>query len=220
MRALLLLALGLLGLFAGLAALAHGGQALPGELVLGRWLQSHAPPQSVLFQWARWASRIDHYLLWALCAFLLYQRRLLAVLTVALSGWGIERVEAPIKHLVARARPAAGTLHILEVRKGFGFPSGGALFAGALCAAALFTLLPLVRGQKRWAVAMIVCAWAGLAGLSRTLVGAHWPYDVVGGWSGGAGWGLGCAWLLYRLTLSGSHKEEVSRKLPSSGDSV
>jgi membrane-associated phospholipid phosphatase len=77
---------------------------------------------------------------------------------------------------------------------GTGFPSGHALGAMAIAAAAVVVAW---RTHLRWPVAVAALAFIGLVGLSRLYYPAHYPSDVVGGWM------LGLAWVLAaRLAVS------------------
>ena len=50
-------------------------------------------------------------------------------------------------------------------------------------------LIAAPEGHRRWAV---IAALAGtfLVGITRPILGVHWPSDVIGGWSFGAAWVL------------------------------
>lgn len=87
------------------------------------------------------------------------------------------------KHLMALPRPAGtlplDTFHVIgRVYRMGSFPSGHATTIFAL--AGLFAL-GLVPARWRWAL----LAAASLVALSRTVVGAHWPRDLLGGLFGG-----------------------------------
>jgi undecaprenyl-diphosphatase len=86
-----------------------------------------------------------------------------------------------IKPVVGRARP------VWEQSLGAGatlsYPSGHATAGIAVYAASAAALAALVR-SARWRVVLIAAGTAiGVAmGLSRLVLGVHWPSDVVGGW--------------------------------------
>lgn len=70
---------------------------------------------------------------------------------------------------------AAGSFHLIGERyDAFSFPSGHTTaaftFAGVWA-------LSLARGWLRWLLVAVAC----LVGLSRIMVGVHWPMDVLGG---------------------------------------
>lgn len=101
---------------------------------------------------------------------------------VAATG-ALTAVDYGCKRLFARPRPA---LFPHAFVAGASYPSGHALFAvgfyGAIAAL-------LVAGARRGARIAVLAAWAALAlalGLSRLVLGVHWPTDVIAGYAAGA----------------------------------
>lgn len=91
-----------------------------------------------------------------------------------------------LKFTVAAPRPLAvldpATFHVLlEPLRLRSFPSGHSASAAALAAWALHRW-----GRSAWPLLLL----ALLGGLSRVMVGAHWTFDVLGGWTVGAIAGL------------------------------
>jgi len=86
------------------------------------------------------------------------------------------------------------------VAGGYSFPSGhtnAATIGAGMLAWALTRHLRSRRSRAAvWTVAVV---WAGAVGLTRVVLGVHWPLDVVGGWLLGAGWLAGMAVVLGRL---------------------
>jgi len=87
-----------------------------------------------------------------------------------------------VKEIAATPRPLAvfgpGTVHVLlEPLRTKGFPSGHSASAAALAVWALHRF-----GRPAWPLLVL----AFLGGLSRICVGAHWTFDVLGGWALGA----------------------------------
>jgi glycosyltransferase 2 family protein len=103
------------------------------------------------------------------------------------AGWGGWWLAKGVKDLVDRGRPAAElspeVVRPPAVTEGLGFVSGHSTVAFA-CAAILSPYLP-----RRWRV--VAYGLATVVGVSRIVVGAHLPLDVVGG----AALGLLLAWL-------------------------
>lgn len=86
-----------------------------------------------------------------------------------------------LKVVVERARPVWEDP--LGSEGTFSYPSGhatGGLAVYAVCGIALASLLR----DRRWAlvVAIASTAFGLLIGVSRVVLGVHWPSDVVGGW--------------------------------------
>jgi undecaprenyl-diphosphatase len=73
----------------------------------------------------------------------------------------------------------------------FSFPSGHAFGSaatyGMLALAVLYTFRP---HRWRWLVAALLWVWIGLIGLSRPVLGYHYPSDVLAGLSLGLAWGF------------------------------
>lgn len=93
------------------------------------------------------------------------------------TGWTGWWVAKAIKDVVERGRPAAELSDAMvrgtAITEGLGFVSGHATVAFA-CAASLSPYL-----ERRWRFAAY--GLAGTVALSRVVVGAHLPLDVVGG---------------------------------------
>lgn len=135
--------------------------------------------------------------------FLLYRRAwrpALLLVLVTLSG---RLMVALQKDWTARVRPDAHG-HLVPVDS-LSFPSGHAANT-AMVALCLALLVP--RGPRARAAAIWTAVWlAILVGLSRVMLGVHWPSDVVGGWA------FGLFWTLLLLRLSG----EPLGALPAQG---
>lgn len=83
-----------------------------------------------------------------------------------------------LKLLVARPRPMLTSW--LDDPRDYSFPSGHA--AGMMVVLLLAALLL----ERRWLTVPAV-ALAVAIGLTRPMLGVHWPTDVIGGWLFGAG---------------------------------
>ncbi len=97
------------------------------------------------------------------------------------------------KGWTARLRPDANE-HLVAVQS-LSFPSAHAADA-TLVWLGLALLLP--RGPRTRAFAIWAAVWTALSvGVSRVMLGVHWPSDVIAGWS------FGLLWTLLLLRLSG-----------------
>jgi undecaprenyl-diphosphatase len=111
-----------------------------------------------------------------------HRRRALLLLGITLVGRGL--VEA-LKLGVHRTRPEASD-HLVPVYS-LSFPS-----AHAANSMILWLTLALLLPRREWRPAAVVAALliSFAVGISRPMLGVHWPSDVVGGWSFGAAWVL------------------------------
>jgi undecaprenyl-diphosphatase len=106
------------------------------------------------------------------------------------------------KYVIARARPDFET-HLVVVKTS-SFPSGHANSAMIF----YLTIALILTKNSRWrgvAVALAILL-ALLVGLSRVMLGVHWPSDVVGGWS------FGMLWVLLTLRLAQRFVEDAARR--------
>lgn len=101
-----------------------------------------------------------------------------------------------------RPRPANAVLHTF----GLSFPSGHAML-GLTFYGCLAWLLARHFGRPGWAIPLVL--WAGLIGLTRVCLHAHYATDVLAGFAGGAAWlilfraGLKLFWREERTVLGG-----------------
>ena len=90
-----------------------------------------------------------------------------------------------VKEIVERPRPEANSS--VEAAHGFSFPSAHSATSVAVYATIAFILIRASRhGHSRVAVATLAAVLVLGVGLSRVLLGAHYPTDVLAGWTFGA----------------------------------
>lgn len=168
------------------------------EFDRGLLLLLYAGDDPRLAEAARWTTRLGGGV--ALLAatgfgagFLLYRRAwrpALLLVAVTLSGRLLVSLQ---KDWTARVRPDAQG-HLAPVDS-LAFPSGHAAntVMVALCLAVFLPQGPRARAVSVWAAVWL----AILVGLSRVVLGVHWPSDVIGGWA------FGLFWTLLMLRLAG-----------------
>lgn len=125
----------------------------------------------------------------ATTGFILAQGRHRLALWFLVSALGATCFSTVLKFFVDRARPdAAEALAATFTRS---FPSGHALLSAAiLLTIGGFLSLATHGRHPRRVVWICAVAAALLVGLSRLLLGVHWPSDVLAGWLFGLGWAL------------------------------
>lgn len=111
--------------------------------------------------------------------YVINKRAAISVLFTGFLGWTMAKVA---KVVIQRDRPGSllDSINLFngETFSGFGFPSGHATFSSA-CATILYFQVP--RKFRKYLLLVVL-----LVGISRIYLGAHFPLDIVGGWSLGA----------------------------------
>ncbi len=177
--------------------LALGGMTLDRDLLL----LGYAGDRPILAETARWLTELGG---WAVLlpftaagAILLLARRdshgALLLVAITLSGRLLVEVQ---KVGIGRLRPDANE-HLVAVG-GLSFPSGHA--ANSLMVWLCLALLVPRTGRGRTAAIWGAIGLTMAIGVTRVMLGVHWPSDVIGGWSFGLAWTL----LLLRLTGIGT----------------
>jgi undecaprenyl-diphosphatase len=92
------------------------------------------------------------------------------------------------KYWIARARPDLEP-HLVVV-KTTSFPSGHATSSMIFYLSLALMLTVHHHARRRLVAASTAIALSVLVGLSRVMLGVHWPSDVVGGWAFGLLWVL------------------------------
>lgn len=106
-----------------------------------------------------------------------------ALLLIFLVGRGLTEVQ---KYWIARARPTLEP-HLVIVQTS-SFPSGHAASSMIFYPTLALALTVGTRWHRIAAVGAVLLSL--MIGVSRVMLGVHWPSDVVGGWSFGALWVL------------------------------
>jgi undecaprenyl-diphosphatase len=96
------------------------------------------------------------------------------------------------KYMIARVRPDLEP-HLVVV-KTQSFPSGHATSSMIFYLAVALAVTAGTRWQRVAAAAAVLLSL--LVGLSRVMLGVHWPSDVIGGWA------FGLLWVLVTLRLA------------------
>jgi membrane-associated phospholipid phosphatase len=100
---------------------------------------------------------------------------------------------------------------------GFSFPSGHAMISLVFFGFIAYALVHVVRDQKRsWVAAMVLGIIPLAVGISRLVLGVHYPTDVLAGWAAGASWLAACLALI--IPFEFHNKELLSDGPKSSSD--
>jgi undecaprenyl-diphosphatase len=126
---------------------------------------------------------------------LLMLRHWRGALTLVLAVLSTQLVVALIKAIVERPRPELNGR--MTEASGFSFPSAHSATSMAVYATLTLLLASVARGAMRMAVVIAGCSLIATVGLSRVLLAAHYPTDVLAGWLTGAAIAA-ASWLLVR----------------------
>ena len=107
-----------------------------------------------------------------------------ALILIAATG-GEMLGNSALKQFFARARP--DLLAHLDPVTSYSYPSGHAAHSAALY---LLIALLLASGKGRPFAVGAAVVLIGAIGVSRIVLGVHWPSDVIGGWAVGLGFAL------------------------------
>jgi membrane-associated phospholipid phosphatase len=132
---------------------------------------------------------------------LLYRRHWHSAIALALVFPVTQGAVQLVKLAIERPRPAANSVHLAEAQ-GFSFPSAHSATSVAVYATIAFILIRASRhGHSRVAIASLAAALVLAVGFSRVLLGAHYPTDVLAGWTFGALVASLCWLLVARIPL-------------------
>ena len=175
-----------LTLFGLLAFWVHIHPVLPIDIAITREFQENQAP------WLRYTMIVVSYLgsnfplfslLIILTAVIFWtlRLRLEAIMVVGLSIVS-SLLNTLIKLLVARPRPTASLVEVIQVASGQSFPSGHVMSYLAFFGL-LFSLgIILFRGKRWWRMLLLIipALFVVLVGPSRIYLGDHWASDVLG----------------------------------------
>ena len=132
-------------------------------------------------------------------------RAMVFVLVAVLTGWGLSFA---LKDLFQRNRPTV-VPHLMSAHFS-SFPSGHSLMS-AVVYFTLGSLLASLVTRRRLKVYFLglAAALSGLVGVSRLILGVHYPTDVVAGWAAGLAWATLCWTIERRLARRGAIEPTV-----------
>jgi undecaprenyl-diphosphatase len=115
------------------------------------------------------------------------------VLLTGLVGFAWQEL---LKWAIARPRPTV--VPHLEAAIHNSFPSGHSMMSAVVYVTIALAVCGLTRSRAAKAVALSAAGGLTiLVGLTRVILGVHYPTDVLGGWLAGLAWAMAC-WLAAR----------------------
>jgi undecaprenyl-diphosphatase len=181
----------IVGLLAGSILLASGlliWRIFPAwDLSIATWLRLDAgSPVAIFFGWLTivGGAAVMTPLALAAAAALGWAGRLWAMIWLVVTVTSGRIAVEATKYLVDRPRPPASR-HLVDVATA-SFPSSHS--AGT----ALTILALLMIARCRWSMWIAGFAFVIAIGLSRIMLGVHWPSDILAGWGFGIFWVAAC----------------------------
>lgn len=180
---------------------AFGGTAgIDKSLLLSFALRNGSSSDAVIIA-TRWVSWIGNgsqrsWLMLGFAAWIAWDRRYVAALAMLVIPPLAVVTNSMLKEAFGRSRP--DLVPALDHVTDLSFPSGHA--AGAM--AIFLTAALLIPTDKPRLALIAVLIGAGSIGVSRVLLGVHYPSDVIGGWVWGAGMTLVCLALAQQYGMS------------------
>lgn len=168
---------------------AIGGDSGPLDRIILSFLHIHVPIGFTGFFQAitlTGSSKVLFPVTLAIGLILLLMRHRFEAILITLSVAGAAITVYLLKTAAGRARPA---LWETDWYWGSSFPSGHTLVATAFATSLALCVARLTPRTYRF-VLPVVITWAGLVGLSRMVLGVHWPTDVMASWCLGTLWPL------------------------------
>src|SRR6266480_303926 len=126
--------------------------------------------------------------------------RLEAIMVVVVSATS-DILDGLIKLIVARPRPSASLVEIIQSANGLSFPSGHVMSYVAFWGLLFSFGIILFRGKHWWRTALLIISalFFVLVGPSRIYLGDHWASDVLGAYLIGGIWLAMSLWLYLYL---------------------
>ena len=143
------------------------------------------------------------------CGYLVLERKFAAALLILFATSSGAFISNTLKELVNRERPDI-VPHLAEFSR-MSFPSGHSMLASVVYLTLAVLLCQTVesRHSKVYLISSALFL-AFLVGLSRVVIGVHFPSDVLAGWTAGTVWALACWLVAARLKRKGMLKRSPS----------
>ena len=199
--------------FIALAVLAHRFAYFGWDLALARSLQSlhwlFTPMRLVSIFGDGW---VPFALTLATATAFLAFKRWSEAAGLILSAGGSAGLNILIKQMVGRTRPSDTLVSVFRQLPEKSFPSGHVTFYVCYFGFLFFlSLVFLKRGSSSLRLCSLLLVPVALVGVSRVVLGEHWPSDVVGAYL------LSGVWLAFSIAVYRQLKERERRPEPHCG---
>lgn len=136
-----------------------------------------------------------------------YVKKYTHIIFICLGLFGSAAIGWLLKYLFNRARPEQ--VYPIVETYGASFPSGHSIYAAVL--SCLLVYLCHTHHQLK-SIQFLACSWLIMMGVSRVYLGAHFPTDVIAGWSIALIW-MGLLWLQFSPTILSKNKLFIEKDL-------
>ena len=208
-RFLLVIYLIMLALFAGLAFWVHTHPVLGVDVWVTQEFQENQSPwlRTLMFAVSFLGSTawlFTGLVILTVLVFWLVRLRLEA-LTLAFVCLTSSLLNLAIKLIIARPRPAAPLVSVLQHASGKSFPSGHVMSYMAYWGLLFTFSIVLFNSWRWWRVLLLIISglFVVLVGPSRIYLGDHWASDVLGAYLIEGLWLWFCLWLYVKLAERG-----------------
>jgi membrane-associated phospholipid phosphatase len=132
---------------------------------------------------------------------------------LALSAVGGGLANSIAKSLVGRPRPPWNGVWSYEPTSSY--PSAHSQGGITVWVALGLVALVLVPGRVRWVISIPLLILGPVIGVSRGVLGVHWPSDVLGGWSLGGSWMATSAVIIVLVAAGAARRRDESGDPPA-----
>ncbi len=129
------------------------------------------------------------------------------VLFICLGVLGGSAIGWILKYAVDRPRP--DSIYQMVQTYGASFPSAHSIYAAILAGLVMFIFYKHTQAKV---ISLLACLWFLSMGVSRVYLGAHFPTDVIAGWSIGLIW-IALLWLVLKQFILGTNKLFLDKNL-------
>ncbi|RKG43604.1 MULTISPECIES: phosphatase PAP2 family protein [Acinetobacter] len=112
------------------------------------------------------------------CLTMAWYKKYINIVFISIGIFGSIVLTWVLKYFISRPRPPE--MYFLVKTYGDSFPSGHSLYAATLGCLAMYVYL---KHSHHKLICLAMSLWVFVMGISRVYAGAHYPSDVLSGWS-------------------------------------